>query len=90
MNKEELMQLTDKELLAEKKKYNRSKIFHATFIGILAGILIFGFVAWSLSPNKKPGFLIPMLFPLVVIYRLIKNPKKNQDLEKVLEERHLN
>lgn len=82
-------EMTDEELLVEKKNLKKSKIFHATFIGFLAGILIFGIVAWSLSPEKRLGFLIPMLIPIFIIYKLVKNPDNNNDLEKVLKERHL-
>lgn len=90
MEKKELYALTDGELLVEKKKLKNSKIIHATLIGFLAGIAIFGIVAWSLSPEKKLGFLIPMLIPISIIYRVIKSSKKNKDLEEVLKERNLN
>ena len=90
MEKKELSKLTDEELLIEKKKLKNSKITHAIYIGFLAGILIFGIVSWSLSSEKKLGFLIPMLIPIVFIYRLLKNPKRNRDLEEVLRERGLN
>ncbi len=90
MEKKDLYKLTDEELLVEKKKLKQSKLFHATAIGFLAGILIFGVVSWSLSSEKHFGFLIPMLIPVVFIYRLLKNPDKNKDLEEVLKERGLN
>ncbi|MCC6411224.1 MAG: hypothetical protein IT270_06175 [Saprospiraceae bacterium] len=89
MEKKDLYKLTDEELLVEKKKLNKSKIFHATSIGFLIGILIFGFVSWSLSSEKRLGFLIPMLIPITFIYRMLKNPNKNKDLEEVLKERGL-
>ena len=90
MKKEDLYKLTDEELLVEKKKLRKSKLWHATWIGFLAGIIIFGVVSWILSPNKSLGFLIPMFFPIYFIYRLVKTPNKNQDLEDVLKERKLN
>lgn len=90
MEKKELSELTDEALLIEKKKLKKSKLFHAMYIGFLGGILIFGMVSWSLSSEKKLGFLIPMLIPIVFIYRLLKNPKRNKDLEEVLNERRLN
>lgn len=89
MTKEELAHLTDQELLVEKKKLKNSKIFHATMIGFMAGILIFGVVSWSLSSERKLGFVIPMLIPIAIIYKLVKNPKQNKDLEEVLKERNL-
>jgi hypothetical protein len=90
MEKKELSELTDEALLIEKKKLKKSKLFHAMYIGFLGGILIFGIVSWSLSSEKKLGFLIPMLIPIAFIYRLLKNPKRNRDLEEVLRERGLN
>ena len=89
MDKEDLYKLTDEELLVEKKKLRKSKIFHATAIGFLAGILIFGVVSWSLSSEKRIGFIIPMLIPVVFIYRMLKGPNKYKDLEDVLKERNL-
>jgi hypothetical protein len=89
MEKKDIYKLTDEELLVEKKKLKKSKLFHATAIGFLAGILIFGVVSWSLSSEKRLGFLIPMLIPVAFIYRLLKNPNKNKDLEDVLKERGL-
>ncbi len=90
MEKKNLFELTDEELLIEKKKLKNSKILHAILIGFLAGILIFGVVAWSLSSEKHLGFLIPMLIPIAFIYKLVKNPNKNKDLEEVLKKRDLN
>lgn len=90
MEKEALNKLTDEELLAKKKTLRKEKFFYAMSIGFMAGILLFGVVSWSLSSEKHLGFLIPMLIPVVFIYRMLKNPKSNQALEEVLKERHLN
>jgi len=90
MKKQDLYKLTDAELLAEKKKLNKSKTFYAVAIGFLGGILIFGVVSWSLSSEKQLGLLLPMLIPVTFIYRLLKSPNKNEDLEQVLKERRLN
>ena len=89
MERDQLLNLTDEELLLEKRKLKNSRIFHAAWIGFLAGIVIFGFVSWSLSPDRKLGFLIPIFFPIFFIYRMLKNPKKNTGLEEVLRERGL-
>jgi hypothetical protein len=89
MEKKDFNKLTDEELLVEKKKLKKSKLFHATAIGFLAGILIFGVVSWSLSSEKRLGFLIPMLFPVAFIYSLLKSPNRNKDLEDVLKARGL-
>lgn len=90
MEKNDLYKLTDAELLVEKKKMKQSKLFHALAIGFLAGILIFGVASWFLTSEKRFGFLIPMWIPVVFIYRMLKAPNKNKDLEDVLKERKLN
>lgn len=90
MEKKDLYKLTDEELLVEKKKLMKSKLLYATSIGFLTGILIFGVVSWILSSEKPLGFVIPMLIPVAFIYRLLKTPNKNTDLEDVLKERDLN
>jgi len=90
MEKEDLYKLTDEELLVEKKKLKNSKIFHAFSIGFLAAILAFGLVSWSLSPKRHLGFLIPMLIPVIFIYKMLNATNKNKDLEGVLKERKLN
>lgn len=89
MEKKNLSELTDEELLVKKKKLKKSKIIHATLIGFLAGILIFGFVSWIFSSNKQWGFLIPMLIPIFIIRSVVKNSRSNKDLEEVLKERNL-
>jgi len=90
MEKKDFSEMTDEELLVEKKKLKDSKILHASLIGFMAGILIFGTVSWILSPEKRVGFFIPMLIPVFFIYKMMKNPKTNEDLEDVLKERRLN
>lgn len=82
--------MTDEELLAEKRKLKNSKIFHAVSIGFLTGILAFGLVSWSLSSRKHFGFLLPMLIPVIFIYKLLTQPNKNKDLEELLKKRGLN
>jgi hypothetical protein len=90
MDKKDFYNLTDEELLVEKKKMMKSKFLHAISIGFLAGILIFGVVSWGLNSEKNFGFFIPMMIPVVIIYKLLKAPNKNKDLEDVLNERGLN
>lgn len=89
MDKAALYKLTDEELLIEKKKMMKSKLYYAVSIGFLSGILIFGFVSWIMFSEKRFGFLVPMLIPVVLIYKILKTPNKNKDLEEVLKERNL-
>lgn len=81
--------LTDEALLAEKKKLKRSRTFYALAIGFMAGVLIFGLISWLLVPGKKPGFLLPMLIPVFIIYKILKSPDKGKQLAEVLKERNL-
>ncbi|MEQ9266560.1 MAG: hypothetical protein RLN81_15125 [Balneolaceae bacterium] len=90
MEKKDLSGLTDEELLNKKRKLKKSRVIHATLIGFLAGVLIFGVVSWGMSSKSNLGTLIPILIPIFFIYGLVKNSKKNKDLEEVLEERDLN
>lgn len=89
MEKKDLYRLSDAELLVERKKLTQSKLLHAAAIGFLAGILIFGLIAWGMSSEKRLGFLVPISIPVIFIYRMLKSPNKNKDLEEVLRERNL-
>ena len=89
MEKKNYSSMTDAELLHEKKQLKTSRLLHAAGIGFLAGIVIFGFTGWIFSSNKSLGFLIPMFFPVFFIYKLLKNPKKDEALMEVLKERGL-
>jgi hypothetical protein len=88
MDKKNLSELTDEELLVEKKKLKKSKLMNAAAIGFLAGVVIYGIVTMVIS--KKFVILIPLLFPIYFIYRLLGNSKKNNELEDLLKERNLN
>jgi hypothetical protein len=87
--KQEYQNLTDGELLIEKKKLKQSKLLHAALIGFFFGILIFGIVGWIRSQNRGIGFLIPMIIPIVFIRKMSKSSKENKALEEVLKGRKL-
>ena len=89
MNNKDIYQMTDEELLVEKRNLKSSRIFHALYIGFLAGILVFGLVSWSLSAETHFGFLVPMLIPIIFIYKLLKKPNMSKDLEELLKKRGL-
>jgi hypothetical protein len=82
-------QMSNEQLLVEKKKLRNSKLLHALSIGFLADIVAFGFVTWGLSEKRHIGFLIPMAFTLFMIYKLLKKPNPNQELEDLLKARGL-
>ena len=89
MNNKDIYQMTDEELLVEKRNLKSSRIFHALYIGFLAGILVFGLVSWSLSAETHFGFLVPMLIPIIFIYKLLKKPNMSKDVEELLKKRGL-
>jgi hypothetical protein len=73
--------LTDQELLEEVKKVKHSPIIDAFFIGFLVGIIMY-----SLMANTW-GFLT--LIPLVIVYWLLKKPKRYEALKNELKKRGL-
>ena len=81
MTRKNLKELTNEELLAERKKLKRAKIISATLIGFCIGIII-----WSVAKNTW-GLLT--LIPLFIIYKLINNSKNDKELEELLKERKL-
>jgi len=74
-------ELTDQQLLEEVKKAKPSPIVDAFFIGFLVGIIIYSVVmnTW--------GFLT--LIPLVMVYWLLKKPKRYEALKGELKKRGL-
>lgn len=81
MTGDNFSQLSDKELLEAARKSKPSPMVDAFFIGFLAGIVIY-----SVAVNTW-GFLT--LLPLVMIYRILKKPKKLAALQKEIKERNL-
>ena len=89
MEKKKYSEMTDEALLVEKEKLKKSKLFYSIFIGFLGGVFGFGMVSWILNPDRKLGFLIPMLIPIAFIYKLVKSNKQNKELVDALNERNL-
>jgi hypothetical protein len=81
MNRKELSELTDQELLDESKRINPNPLLDAFLIGLLIGIIVYGVIINSM------GFLA--IIPLFLIYVLIKKSKKHIALEKLLKELNL-
>ena len=81
MNREELLELSDDELLKKAKKLKSDAMINALLIGFCVGIII-----WSVVKNTW-GFL--MLIPLFFIYKMVNNSKNDKELKKVLKERNL-
>jgi hypothetical protein len=81
VNTKELSELTDDELLAESKKVKVTPVTNALFIGFLFGVVIYSVV------KNTWGFLT--LIPLYIAYKLIKDSKRNEELEQLLKDRNL-
>jgi hypothetical protein len=82
MNKKELSELTDQELLDEDKKIKPSPITDAVLIGFLGGIILFSVV-------KNTWGLVTLL-PLFLIYIFLKKGKNKRALQEELKKRNLN
>ncbi len=81
MDQKELADLTNEQLLEEKKKIQYNKTANAILIGLCVGIAVFSAV--------KNGFVFFTFFPLLLTYPFIKNGKKIIVLEKELKSRNL-
>lgn len=75
MDRDHFSKMNEDELKQRESEQKRSRLMHAALIGFLAGILLFGLIAFILSPDKKFGFFIPMLIPLFFLYKLFKKPQ---------------
>lgn len=81
MNKKEISELTDQELLDADKKMKPNPITDAVLIGFLVGIIIFSVA------KSTWGFLT--LIPLFFIYKLLNKGKKKKALLEELKKREL-
>lgn len=82
MTEQELLNLTDEELLIRAKKMKSTAIINAVLVGAMAGIIIYSIINQSIS--------LFTLIPLIFAFKLINDSKKNNVLKKVLKERNLN
>lgn len=82
MEKKELSQLTDEELLQEAKKFKTASITNALLIGFLIGVIFYSIIKSTVG--------LFTLIPLFFVYKLINNSKyKKEELENLLKERNL-
>lgn len=81
MNRKNLEELSDEELLVEAKKMKSTSIINALLIGFLFGIIIFSVVKNSI------GFFT--LIPLYFIYKFFNKSKDDIELKRLLKERNL-
>lgn len=81
MAQQELADLTNEQLLEEKKKIQYNKLVNAALIGLCIGIAVYSAV--------KNGFGFFTFSPLLLTYPFIKNGKKILVLENELKSRNL-
>jgi hypothetical protein len=81
MNKKEISELIDQELLDADKKMKPNPITDAVLIGFLIGIILFSVA------KSTWGFLT--LIPLFFIYKLLNKGKKKKALQEELKKREL-
>ncbi len=81
MPQEDLSALTNEELLEKAKKMKSTTIINALLIGFMVGVIIYSVVKNTL------GFFT--LIPLFIVYKLVNNSKKDNELKRLLKERNL-
>lgn len=81
MNKKELSELTDQQLLDKAKKFKSTSIINALLIGLMIGIVI-----WSVAKSTVGLFT---LIPIFFAYKLLNNSKNDKALKELLKERNL-
>lgn len=77
----DLSRTSDEELLKLAKDNRPSPLLDAFFIGFLVGICIYG------AASNGFGFLL--LLPLLLIYLLLKKPKRYEAIQRELRKRGL-
>lgn len=82
MKQNDFTQLSNEELIAERKKIKSNAILTAGFIGLMVGVVVFAAV--------KYGFTFYTLLPLVFVYIAVQNSQKNKAAEKALDEEFKN
>lgn len=80
MNRKELSELNDQELLEEAKNLKPSPVLDAVFIGFLIGIIIY-------SAAKSTWGLVTLV-PMFLIYSLLKKSTQKKELESILKKRN--
>lgn len=81
MSSEKLTELGDEELLAEAKKMKSTSITNAVLIGVFIGIAVYSTV--------RNGLGLLTFLPLLMVFKAIRDSKKQQPLEAILKERKL-
>ncbi len=78
MQEKELTELNDQELLDKRKKIKSAHTTNSVIIGVLMGVIVYSVV--------KNGFGFFILFPLILIFIIIKNSKKDKEIGNKVEE----
>lgn len=81
MSREELLELSDDELLKRANKMKSDSLMTALLIGICIGVIF-----WSVAKNTWGLFT---LVPLFFIYKMVNKSESHQALKEVLKERNL-
>ena len=81
MTQDELAQLDDQELINLVKQNKPTPLFDAFFIGVLIGILVFGFAS--------NGWFWLAVIPLFLIHQILRKPKQFKAMQAELDKRNL-
>lgn len=77
MNKENLSEFSNEELVKKLKNLKTDKIIDAVIVGFTVGIFAYGLI--------KSGFGFFTFFPLLIGYLIIKNSENKKILEKEIQ-----
>ena len=81
MTPEKFANLTDEELVEFAERNRPTPVFDAFFIGLLVGIIIFGFAT--------SGWFWLAIVPLFLIRQVLRKPKQHRDLQSEMEKRNI-
>jgi len=77
----DLKEVSDQELLAKRKTAKSDVLYHAFFIGLLIGIVVFSIL--------KNGFGFFILIPLFIAYKFSKKKDNSKAIEEEIKSRGL-
>jgi hypothetical protein len=76
-----LSNLSDEQLLQEAKKLKTKNIVNGFLVGFMIGVIVYSIINKSIS--------VFTFIPLVLIYKIINDSKKDAPLKEILKQRNL-
>jgi hypothetical protein len=76
-----LSELSDEQLLQEAKKLKTKNIINGFLVGFMIGVIVYSIINKSIS--------VFTFIPLVLIYKIVNDAKKDAPLKEILKQRNL-